>query len=227
MNQTHTDVQVSPSVQLTAVRRSPEVKAQRLVVAIRDVEEEASLASRILELAQPRGLSILLFGIAPDPMEEASLRRQLVTIAAFVEAEYSRMGLARSGAGRSQRVDIRIECGREWLAKLRSLLQPGDLLACHSEDRVGLLERPMSDILSSNLTMPIYTLSGLNSEHRQPRSYVAQAAAWLISLASIAGFFVMEARVVTAIQGWEQSALLLVALIGEAGLIWVVNSILG
>ncbi len=227
MNQTHTDVQVSPSVPLTTVRRSPEVKAQRLVVAIRDSEEEASLASRILELAQPRGLSILLLGIAPDPTEEAGLRRQLVTIAAFVEGEYSRMGLAVPGTRQSERVEIRIECGREWLAKLRSLLRPGDMLACYSEDRVGLLERPMSDILSSSLNMPIYTLSGLNTEHRQRRSYVAQAAAWLVSLGSIAGFFVVQARVVTAIQGWEQSALLLVSLVGEAGLIWVVNSLLG
>lgn len=227
MNQTHADVQVSPSVQLATVHRSPEIKTQRLVVAIRDVEEEASLASRILEVAQPRGLSILLVGIAPDPMGEAGMRRKLVTIAAFINDEYSRMGFARRSGVSPDQAEIRIECGRDWIGRLRSLLRPGDLLACYSEDSLGIWERPLSDILSSSLNMSIYTFSGLNSERRQRRNYAAQAAPWLTSLASIGGFFVLQARIVAEVQGWEQSTLLLMSLVAEAGLIWVLNSLLG
>src|SRR5512142_776743 len=98
MNQFTHDVQVSPSVQLTPSGIAPEANVQRLVVVLRDAQPEALLASRILAQAEPRGISILLVGITPDPAGEAALRRQLVTIAAFIGDGNRTANGARNGA---------------------------------------------------------------------------------------------------------------------------------
>lgn len=101
------------------------------------------------------------------------------------------------------------------------------MLACYSEEETGVFERPLSDILSTRLRMPIYAFAGLRAEQGHRQSRLAQAASWAGSLASIGGFLVLQARIVTTIQGWPQSVLMLAALAAEVAVIWLVNSLIG
>ncbi len=226
MNQVHSDLQVSSGSRLATGPDLQASNAQRLVVVIRDVEEEGLLAGRILELAQPRGLAILLLGIVRDSSREADLRRKLVTIAAFLDGGNSRAALSVRGRGSARAPEIRIEHGKDWMAAVRFLLQPGDMLACYSEQRGGVPERPLSDLLAWGLDMPIYIFAGLESPNSKGNNWLSQAASWLSSLASIGIFLLIQAGIVTDVQGWLQSALLLVVLVAEVGVLWFLNSLL-
>lgn len=226
MNQLNSDLQTRTAAPLVACNTSPSTGAARLVVVIREAEEEALLAGRIQELAESRGLAPLLVGVVPDAAKEAELRRRLVTIAAFLKESKAHAGLTFQQAAMVSAPQIQIERGRDWINKVRALVRPNDTLACYSEDAAGLLERPLSDILSCGLNMPVYTFGGLRPE-RPGHHYLSHAASWLGSLASIVGFLILQARIVIGVQGWAQSALLLVALLAEVGVVWFVNSVTG
>lgn len=84
----------------------------------------------------------------------------------------------------------------------------------------------MIDILSSKLNVPIYAITELEREPRNAESLPAKVISWLAPIASIGGFFLLQARIVAAVQGPMQGLLLLITLIGEVGLIWILNAIL-
>jgi hypothetical protein len=198
----------------------------RLLVVMFDAHEEAALAGRILALAGTRGLPVILVGIAPDPKGKQELRRKLVTIAAFLRGENSNRSAHPQEYYAAFGVEILMEEGRDWLDKLRGQLQSNDLLACYAEQYVGTRRRPLSDVLSSNLNVPIYTFSGLLPA-RDEESLLIRTASWLGSLGSIGGFLMLQWRIVAASQGPTQSVLLLLTLIAEVGVIWLLNSFLG
>ena len=227
MNQLHSDLQATVVAPVPSSVSSPATSSPRLVVVMREAEEEALLAGRIHELAQARRLPVMLVGIARDPAVEAELRRSLVTIAAFLTEADAHAGLALRRSAPARAPEIQIECGRDWMNKIRTLLRSGDMLACYSEQTTGMLERPLSDVLSGGLNMPIYMFAGLRTERPRRRNVLAQAASWTGSLASIGGFLFLQARIVTMVQGWVQSVLLLVTLLAEVGVVWVVNSVSG
>jgi hypothetical protein len=201
--------------------------AGRLAVVIVEVTEEALLASRILELARPLGLPIVLVGIAPDRADERKIRRNLVRIAAFIREGDALYQARPERIDHATRVEIEIVQGKDWAGQMKSFLQHDDMLACYSEQVVGSKQRPLTDILASSTNTPIYSFSGLRITEKSRQNWLPQAAAWLASLVSIAGCFVVQARIVMALQGWAQSLLLLVTLIAEAGLIWLLNSLIG
>lgn len=227
MNQIDSELRVSASVGARALEMPAGRNAQRLVVMIREAEDEALLASRILGLAEPRGLDILLVGIAPDPSTEATMRRKLVTIAAFLNGQSPRSGASLRHALPARHIDIQVQHGRDWAGGIRALVQPGDTIACYSDETVGILERPLSDILASTLNMPIYTFTGLQGQQHNRQSTLAQAASWVSSIASIGGFLALQARIVTVVQGTLQTVLLLVTVLAEVGIIWGWNALFG
>lgn len=214
MNQLHSAVQAPAETHVANYAIPPAKNRPRLVVVIREVEEEALLAGRIRELARARGLPVLLLGVARDSSTEAKLKRGLITIAAFL----------REGSAHAGTPEIQMEHGRDWMNRVTALLQPGDMLACYAEQQTAMFERPLSDLLSRGLNIPIYTFEGAGAE-RTSQNRLAQAASWAGSLACIGAFLVLQARIVLAFQGWLQSALMLVALLAEVGSVWFVNSL--
>lgn len=188
-----------------------------LVVVLQDVEQEAMLASRILELAQSRGLGVLLLGIVPDLSSkgDAELRRKLVRVAAFIKDALQ---------GRLP-VDIRMDGGQRWLDAVRYLVQPGDLLACCSDWSVGKLQRPLNDVLGAGLQMPVYVFGELGKTNIERKDLFSRVAGWVASLASVAAFCIVSAQIVLATQGLVQSILLLGALAVEIAVIYFVNSL--
>lgn len=209
------DLQIESVAPVSAREMALTPTSPRLVVVIREAEEEAVLAGRIQELARQRCLSVLLVGIARDAASEAALRRSLVTIAAFLKAN-----------SHASAPEIRIEQGRDWISKVRAVLTPGDTLACYSEQKAGILERPLSDTLATGLNMPVYTFAGLRGDGIRRQTMLAQIVSWAGSLASIGAFVLLQARIVMAVQGWLQSVLLLGTLLAEVGVVWLVNSLI-
>jgi hypothetical protein len=197
----------------------------RLVVVILDIEEEAALAGRILTLAQPDRLRVLLLGISSDSARVTELRRKLVTISAFVRDE-SRFASANSQeTKRSLNIEIRLVHGNSWIAKIKDILQPTDRLACYSEQNIGSRGKSLSDVLSSNFKMPIYVFSGLSASRPPRRDILLQSASWLAPILSIIGFLLLQIRIAGTMQGWAQTALLLLTVFAETCLIWICNSL--
>ncbi len=227
MNQLHSDMQIESVAPARTYNVAGSTGSARLVVVIREADEEALLAGRIQELARARGLPVLLVGIARDASAEATLRRSLVTIAAFLREANTVAGRSLRGSNAAMEPDVHIECGRDWLSKVRAMLRPGDVLACYSEEQTGVFERPLSDILSAGSGMPIYAFSGLRAEQGRRQSRLAQASSWAGSLASIGGFLLLQARIVTTVGGWLQSVLMLATLAAEVAVVWLVNSLIG
>ncbi len=203
------------------------VIASRLVVVMLEPDEEAMLAGRILTLAGEDCRNVLLVGICPDALRQTELRRRLVTIAAFLR-EQTLPGTTRTARSQEELcVEVRVEHGKDWIQRIRMTLQPGDMLACYEGQEAGGLRRQLCDVLSSNLEPPLYVFSQLAPPRSSRRTLLSQATSWLGSLAGIGTFFLLQVRIVTAIQGATQSILLLVTLFAEVGVIWIWNSLFG
>src|SRR5512140_3021932 len=132
------ELQAPHTIQLD-VHSAPVSNRGRLVVIFQHVEDEALLASQILDLAQARGLGIFLLGIASDASQAAEMRRGLVTVAAFIREEQSRMAPMLAGQLAGSAPEIVVETGKGWINRLRTLLREEDLVACYSQSNVGFL----------------------------------------------------------------------------------------
>jgi hypothetical protein len=190
----------------------PEPAGRLLALVPADVDYSIPM-KRIWELATTTGLPIQLIGLCNDPAQEPSLRRELVTISALI----------RDGR---VRVDANVEIGTNWVEVVKRTLQPGDRIVCFAEQQVGLFHRPLSQILQSNIKMPVYILSGLTSPDG-PRSshWFSQLMAWMGSIGIIAGSALLQIRIASLSQDWAQTSLLILSVIGEAWLIWSWNSL--
>lgn len=213
--------------------RQPEVglapnARSRLVVVVQDVEQEAALAARIAELAQRRGLGVLLAGIVPETnmTSDAELRRKLVRVAAFIKDAAARSDCVPGAAGQIMPVDIRMDTGQRWLDAIRFLVRPGDLLACCADWNVGRQNRPLNEMLGAGLHQTVYVFGDLGSPHPDRKGRLSNLAGWIASLLSLGGFCVLGAQIVLATQGVLQSVLLGGAVVIEIGVIYLVNSVL-
>ncbi len=220
MSTIQTSLQVKSTEAWPVPEQAAETLMKRLVVILPGVEQEALLAGRIAELARARGLDVLLVGIVLEPENDAELRRKLVRIAAFI-------GNARRSDEAMPQVSIQIQHGMGWMEGVRGLMQPGDMLACLAEWSIGMLHRPLNDLLASALNTPVYVFAETRPQPLERRQVLGQVGAWVASLASIGGFCAVAARVVVTTQGTLQSVLLLGALGIEIGVIYFVNSLFG
>ena len=217
MNTMQSTVQAAPVKTQTTEMQLPTKPINWLVVVLQDVEQEALLASRILELARSRGLGVMLLGIVPDlsTKGDAELRRKLVRVAAFIKD--AMQGLLP--------VEIRMDGGQRWLDAVRYIVQPGDLLACCSDWSVGKLQRPLNDVLGAGLQTSVYVFADLGKTNIERKDLFSRVAGWVASLASVAAFCIVSAQIVLATQGLVQSILLLGALAVEIAVIYFVNSL--
>jgi hypothetical protein len=99
----------------------------------------------------------------------------------------------------------KVEIGTNWVEAVKRNYQAGDMIVCFAEQRAGLLHKPLSQILESNLKVPLYILSGLSPLEPSVSSWVPQAAAWAGSIGVIAGAFLLQSRIVLMPQDWTQT----------------------
>ena len=166
---------------------------------------------RIWELAHATGMSVLFLGVCKRMAQELALRRRLVTLSALV------------ADGRVP-TDAKTEIGMDWVEAVRTNYRTGDMIVCFADQRAGLFRRSLSQILESNLKVPVYILSG--SEPQQFKSdWPSQAIGWSGSIGIILIFGILQIKIVQLPEGWFQSALFILSIIPEYWLIWVWNNL--
>jgi len=184
--------------------------ARRLIVLVPDLESDyIPVIRRIWELANAQRARVLLLRLCKDARQELSLRRELVTMCAMVQ-----VGILSAEAD--------VEIGTNWVDFVKRNYQMGDLVVCFSEQRAGLLHKPLSQILQSNLKIPVYILSGL---YRQKSDWLSQVIVWSGFIGIIIGFYLLQVKIVQLPKDWFQNILLILSVIPELWLIWVWNNL--
>lgn len=211
MTQIHT---TPPSLTSTPASLSGLEPARRLIVLVPDMESDYIPAiHRIWELANAQQARVLLLSLYKDTRQELSLRRGLITMCAMLQDGHV---LA----------EVNVEMGKNWVDVVKRHYQTGDLIVCFAEQRAGLLHKPLSQILQSNLKIPVYILSGLYLP--KPKSnLLSQVIAWSGFLGILIGFFVLQINIGQVSKGGLQSILLILSIIPEFWLIWAWNSQFG
>ena len=184
--------------------------AHRLIVLAPDLKADIMPAmGRIWELANAQHAHVLLISLCKDARQEPSLRRSLITMSAMVQDGYIP-------------AEVKVEMKTNWVDIVKRNYQPGDMIVCFAEQRAGLLHKPLSQILQSDLKIPVYILSGLY-QPKPKLKLLAQVMAWLGLLGILTGFFVLQVNIVQVSKGSLQSILLILSIIPEYWLIWALN----
>lgn len=214
MNAPQSATKTIESASWIASREPIPVGQPRLVVVISAVSDEPALARRILALSMDPSLPLLLVGAAATWDAEYELRRSLVAVESFLAAQ-------------GRRVELWTDSGHGWLARLAGKCARTDKIACYEELGTAAPRQPLSDLLAEALRLPVRDLTDLVSRPQSRVRLIPQAAAWLGSIALIAGFWFLQARIVTEMMGWAQNVMLLLTVGAEVSLIWIWNALLG
>jgi len=211
MNQIDT---LHPALTSNPVALSKLETTRRFIVLVPPVESDYIAAiQRIRKLTTAQPASFLLMSSCKDSMQEPSLRRDLITMSAMLRDE-------------NVHVDVKVEIGINWVEIVKQNYQTGDLIVCFAEQRAGLLHKPLSQILQSNLKVPIYILSNLGPE-KQKSNLISQVVGWLGSIGIIIGFCLLQSSIVHGSKDWLQNILLILSIIPEFWLILLWNIWLG
>ncbi|HVN15176.1 MAG TPA: hypothetical protein VMT73_05495 [Anaerolineales bacterium] len=204
----------APVVSLDSVSLStePTLSTERkLIVVIPNVEEETELARRILAIARPLSLKVLLLGFYSRPDEEAELRRKLITMSAFIREG----GLV---------VGIQNESGRDWLEKVKAIWKPCDMLACYIEQPTSGRQRPMNEILASDLNTSVYIFKPSVPLIQKQNKWINQIISWFGSLVIITSFFWLQVKISQPAQDAIRTIFMIFSIFIEVGLLFVWNS---
>jgi hypothetical protein len=188
--------------------------AGRLIVLVPPDADYSSMTHRIWELANRSGNRVLLLSLCSVPAQSTSTYRQLVTMAALMED------------GRVV-TETHVETGNHWASAVARYYRAGDMVVCFASQRVGLLHKPLSQILQSSLKLPICILSDGHPHENEKTNSLSQLKAWGGSLSLIAGFFLLQARIVMLPADWIQTTLLILTFLAELWLIWLWNGRFG
>lgn len=188
--------------------------ARRLVVLFPNEADYTAATRRVWELAHALDCDILFLSLCAEEVQEASVRRQLITMAAMVQDA-------------SICAEVRVQVGSNWVNAIRRSVQDGDMIVCFDEQRTGLLHKPLGQILRARLDVPVYVLSGLYGDRVPRANWLSSLMAWTGSIAIIVGSFVVQIRLTFLPQDWTQATLLIVSVIGEIWLIWGWNNLFG
>jgi hypothetical protein len=185
------------------------ISARRMVVLIPNSDfDEAVIAREIWKLAFPPGLAVLFLGLCPSVNEEPRMRRRLATVAALT---------------RDPRVpvDVQLEFGRNWISKLKAVLEDGDIVVCHAEQRTGFFHQPLELVLA-RLNIPMLTLKGFTpSMYKSPSIFLREAVFWLVSVAIVVGFFWLQVQTLRISEAWAKNILLGLSVPVEISLLWL------
>jgi hypothetical protein len=203
---------IPPSLASSRTSQSGLELARRLIVLVPELEWDYIPAMhRIWELANAQSARVLLISLCKDPKQELSLRRALVTFCAMVQD------------GRIP-AEAKVEIGTNWVDAVKRNYQTGDMIVCFAEQRAGFPHKPLSQILASNLTIPVYILSGLYPQ-KSKLNWLSQVIAWSGHIGIIIGFFILQVKIGQLPKDWLQDSLLVFSIIPEFWLIWVWNSL--
>lgn len=200
------------SLDLPIASQSDLEPARRLVVLIPSLEVDlTALTHRVWELASVTGAHIKFLSLCGDMVQEPSLRRKLVTMSAIVKDD-------------NVSADAEVIFGRNWVDAVKSRQQQGDMVVCCAEQRAGLLQKPLSQILQSDLDVPLYVLSGLYPQTDARSNWTTQAVAWIGFIVILLGFFTLQVKIDQFAKDWTM-ILQVLSTIVELWLILVWNNL--
>jgi hypothetical protein len=203
----------SPTFAISPASHSDSEPAPRLIVLFPASETDTpDLEHRIWEIARSLHLNVLFLSVTNDFDEEAQIRRKLVTMAAVIKDP-------------NVSTDIMIEHGNDWVKQVRRVWVEGDVVACYSGHKVGLMRKSLDQVLKDKLEATIYILSDHQSVRNPKRTFLSQSFLWLGSLAIIGGFFWAEVRISQMPQDWAHTLLIYVCIFMEIILIFMWNSL--
>ena len=183
---------------------------RRLIVLVSQSDwDDPELPGRIWNLATSRGSAVLLLGLSPEAAQEPQARRQLITMAAAIQD-------SRIAAG------IQVEVGNDWVGRVRSVWQPGDLVVCTA---AGLRQRSLSQLLSSSLQVPVHVLTDLRAAPDSRPGLLRQVVSWGGALSIIGGFLWLQIALGQPPRDAGQTLLLALTVLAEVGLLWIWNSL--
>ena len=184
--------------------------ARRLVVLVPDLDlDEAALARRVWNLAAPNKLAVLYLGLSRSNSEEPHARRQLATLAALTRDDWVTVSTA-------------LVAETEWIDALRRVLRGDDLIVCHREQTaVGWRgARPLGNALCQDLQTPVHLLEGFYAgDPAQAIHPTARFAFWGGSVVILAAAFWLQVQISALPKNWAESALMVLSVVAECGLI--------
>ncbi len=187
--------------------------ARRLVVLVPEsLADSAGVARKIWEMANALEGRVQLIGLCKDVALEPSLRRQFVFLSAMVCDGFVS-------------VESKIEFGSNWLKIVKSNWREGDVLVCFAGQNTGLMHRPLSQLIESNLKLNVFVLEGFFPSNPPRSNLLSSVIAWVGSLSIMAVFFWMQAQIIQLPEIWAQNALMYLSIPIEVGLIWGWNTL--
>ncbi len=198
----------------SASAQRPEPGRRLIVLFPASEADTPELEHRIWEIARSLHLNVLLLSLNSDYDEEAQLRRKLITMAAVIKDP-------------NVSTEIMIEHGNDWVMQVRKVWRAGDIVACYAGQKVGLMRKPLDQILRSSQEATIYILSDYQPVRNPKRTFFSQLFFWLGLLGIIGGFLWAEVEIIQLPQNWTHTSLLYLGIFLEIGLLWVWNSIFG
>jgi hypothetical protein len=185
---------------------------RRLIVLVPADSDHDTATHRVWELANASEARVQFLGLCKDAAQEPGLRRRLATVASLLQD-------GKIAA------EAKVEIGTNWVDIVKRNCQSGDVVVCSAEQRAGLLNRPLSQILQSSLDIPIYILSGQQPQTLRRSNWFSQIMGWAGSIGIIIASAFLQIRITTLPPDWVQTTLLILSVIGEAWLIWGWNSL--
>ena len=185
----------------------------RLIVLIPDTEADYSpVMQRVWELARQLESRVLFLGLCRDESEEPRLRRALVTMAALIQDGWVS-------------AEAKTEIGNNWLRVIKSNWREGDVIICFAEQRTGLMQKPLGQILESRLNATVYLLSGPDVPVQRRAGWLSTLMLWGGFAVTAISFFILQVKIDKAIQGWASTITLVLTVLVEFWLIWVWNNL--
>ncbi len=181
---------------------------RRLIVLVPDsLVDDAELAAQVQALALPSSLSVLLLSKCDRVEDTWAQRRYLVTLAAHIRT-----------APRLH-VETHVSPKRAWLEILKSVTIPGDLVVCHqgqiTRTAWWMQAESLAKAIRTQLCVPVCELQDVRSGPRIGyMNGLASAGRWLLALAMIAGFGLLQVQFRAMTTGWMTSVVLI-------GSVWI------
>lgn len=202
----------TPTFVIDELSQSDRDSARHLIVLVPADADYTAATRRLWELASTLGVRIQLLGLCKDAAQEPGLRRGLITMASLLQD--GKVSAA-----------LKVEIGTRWVDAAKRNYQAGDMIVCFAEQRAGLLHRPLSQILQSNLKAPLYILSGLYPQDLSRSNWLPQIMSWTGSVGIIVGSFLLQVRITSLPPDWAQTTLMILSVFGEIWLIWGWNNL--
>jgi hypothetical protein len=182
----------APSLTYPPASHFSRARTHRLIVLVPADLDYGAAIRRIWELAIATSMSVQLLGLCKAMEQEPGLRRQLIIMAALIEA------------GKVS-TEAKVEIGVNWVEAVKRNYQTGDIIVCFINQRAGLMQKPLSQILASNLNATVYVLPELYQPDRLRSSWLSTMILWS--------------------KDWVQNALLIFSVIIEFWLVWIWNKL--